>query len=192
MNVEQKLVELANNYGKAAQDHFEYRLGLCLRHCESPIEQLMLAALIAAADPECCGSRGLPGVWDQRLIEVLREQFMKGQTWNGVMARHCTIAPQFQIEEYRVDFCLLFAGDYEDRAVFHMVVECDGHEWHERTADQAQRDKARDRAIQAAGFQVMRFTGREIWQDALKCAREVYEAAAKEMYRRTLGPNFEV
>lgn len=99
------------------------------------------------------------------------------------VARQCIVAPQFPIAEYRVDFCLLFCGDDADVA-FHLVVECDGHEWHERTPRQAGRDKARDRAIQAAGFQVLRFTGSEIWADALKCASEVFNVAERELMRR--------
>jgi very-short-patch-repair endonuclease len=65
-----------------------------------------------------------------------------------------------------------------------VVVECDDHEYHERTKQQAIRDKTRDRAFQAQGFQVLRFTGSEIWRDALKCAAEVFNAANKEIDRR--------
>ena len=54
-----------------------------------------------------------------------------------------------------------------------LVVECDGHEFHERTKEQAQRDKSRDREIMAAGFRTLRFTGSEIYRNAEKCALEV-------------------
>lgn len=53
------------------------------------------------------------------------------------------------------------------------IVECDGHDFHERTKEQAQRDRARDRAFQAAGIPVFRFTGSEIYASPTKCAREV-------------------
>ena len=45
-----------------------------------------------------------------------------------------------------------------------IAVECDGHEFHEKTKQQAARDKARDRD---------RFTGSEIWKDPGACADEV-------------------
>ena len=33
-------------------------------------------------------------------------------------------------------------------------MECDGHDFHERTKEQASSDKKRDRSLQAAGFLV--------------------------------------
>ena len=48
-----------------------------------------------------------------------------------------------------------------------LVVECDGFDFHERTKEQASRDRRRDRALQRAGFKVYRYTGSDIWADAL-------------------------
>lgn len=56
-----------------------------------------------------------------------------------------------------------------------LVIECDGHEFHERTKEQAARDRARDRALQAAGITIMRFTGAELYRDPMKCACEALE-----------------
>jgi hypothetical protein len=55
-----------------------------------------------------------------------------------------------------------------------VVVECDGHEFHERTKEQARADKSRDRELTAMGYTVLHFTGSEIHADPWKCAREVY------------------
>lgn len=52
-------------------------------------------------------------------------------------------------------------------------VECDGHDFHEKTKQQAQRDKRRDRDIQQLGWNVMRFTGAEIWKNPWACAGEI-------------------
>jgi hypothetical protein len=54
-----------------------------------------------------------------------------------------------------------------------VVVECDGHDFHERTKEQAQHDKTRDREMQSMGFPVLRFTGSEIWRDAWVCAAQI-------------------
>lgn len=54
-----------------------------------------------------------------------------------------------------------------------ILVECDGHEFHEKTKEQAARDKSRDRDLQAAGFPVYRFTGSEIWRDPVACATQL-------------------
>lgn len=45
------------------------------------------------------------------------------------------------------------------------MVECDGHNYHERTSEQAKRDRKRDRDLTSQGFTVVRFTGSEIVSD---------------------------
>lgn len=87
---------------------------------------------------------------------------------------------QEQIGPYRVDFLLgRYAIDYGIeggealRRLPLIVVECDGHDFHERTKEQAQRDKARDRELLMMGYRVLRFTGSEIYKDAIRCAVEV-------------------
>jgi very-short-patch-repair endonuclease len=54
-----------------------------------------------------------------------------------------------------------------------IAIEVDGHDFHERTKEQAQRDKARDRALQILGWKPLRFTGSEVFRDAATCAGEV-------------------
>ena len=60
---------------------------------------------------------------------------------------------------------------------YRLAIELDGHDFHERTKEQAQRDKARDRALTEAGYRVLRFTGSEVWRDAGKCVDEVLRVA---------------
>lgn len=82
------------------------------------------------------------------------------------------IIPQFRVREYRVDFALFNRAEPSVK----IAVECDGHKFHEKTKEQAQRDKARDRSLQTAGFKVLRFTGSEIYRRPVDCAREVRDA----------------
>ena len=88
------------------------------------------------------------------------------------------IVPQMGIDvgsrRYRVDFCIKEASE-ASRLIqpFRIVVECDGHDFHEKTKDQAAADKQRDRHLAALGCTVLRFTGSEIWADSHKCASEV-------------------
>ncbi len=79
------------------------------------------------------------------------------------------IRPQFPWKNYRIDFCFELS---EEPAEF-VFVECDGHEFHERTKDQAERDRRRDREIQAAGIPILRFTGREIYRSPWECGNQV-------------------
>ena len=55
------------------------------------------------------------------------------------------------------------------------MVECDGHAFHERTKDQAARDRSRDRAVQEGGATIFRFTGSEIWNDPVRCGVTIVE-----------------
>lgn len=57
-----------------------------------------------------------------------------------------------------------------------VIVECDGHAWHEKTKEQAAKDKRRDRFLLSQGWPVMRFTGSEIYADAAGCAEQVRES----------------
>lgn len=117
------------------------------------------------------------------MMEFLKERYVPGGSFPiGVLM-------QVPVLQYRVDFFLygispriLANGECEWKSSI-IVVECDGHEFHERTKKQAQRDKSRDRAITAQGFDVLRFTGSEIWADPYKCAEE----ALRLMYRRQNG-----
>lgn len=77
-----------------------------------------------------------------------------------------SIHPQAPVGKYAADLLLCLGQK-------RVVVECDGHDFHERTPEQAERDKSRDRFMVAQGLTVMRFTGRELTRDAGKCAQEV-------------------
>lgn len=90
---------------------------------------------------------------------------------------------QAKLGKHRVDF-LLRVGHYEGPFEF-LVIECDGHEFHERTKMQAAKDKGRDRWLQNKGYDVFRFTGSEIWNDPMGCARQVVEWAIEANFRLT-------
>jgi hypothetical protein len=58
-----------------------------------------------------------------------------------------------------------------------LVIECDGHDFHEKTREQATKDKSRDRDLLNLGYPVMRFTGSEIVSAPLKSAAQVMDWA---------------
>lgn len=80
------------------------------------------------------------------------------------------VQPQYPVEDYVADFLVRGRTAH---GVDHIIVECDGHQFHEKTPEQAQHDKRRDRYMQSLGFIVMRFTGREIVRNPWLCAQEV-------------------
>ena len=82
---------------------------------------------------------------------------------------HWKITPQAQIESFRVDFlieCSMTGAK--------VVVECDGHNFHERTKAQARNDRSRDRDLQALGYLILRYTGSEIFADPWACAFDIW------------------
>lgn len=93
---------------------------------------------------------------------------------------HFGITPQFKVGKYKADFLLWFALKR-----FHagVIVECDGHAFHERTKEQAAHDKKRDRDLLTAGYPVLRFTGSEIFKDVLGCADQVRDALSEPLHR---------
>jgi very-short-patch-repair endonuclease len=86
----------------------------------------------------------------------------------------CDIQTQHVVAGYRVDLALI-------GPCIKVAIECDGHDFHEKTKEQAARDKARDRAITAEGYTLLRFTGSEIWANALACASECLSIASRQL-----------
>ncbi|MGY3359766.1 very-short-patch-repair endonuclease [Bradyrhizobium sp. GM0.4] len=81
------------------------------------------------------------------------------------------ILPQFDWGPYRIDFAIRLPK-YRFKYLF---IECDGHDFHERTKEQAARDRVRDREIQKAGYPVLRFTGSEIHRNAGACGQQIID-----------------
>lgn len=132
--------------------------------CESPIEELLMAALYI----------------NSRISET-DVQFFLTSTPNPEPYFYGTafVYQQVPIGPYRVDILIHDATQHRDIAPSRwMIVECDGHDFHERTKEQARRDKQRDRFFQSKGYKVLRFTGSEIWADPEKCADEVLDQLA--------------
>ena len=135
------------------EDNFNDIIG----ELESPIEEMLCAALLSES------------------LEQIGWVFFEG--WGGGPGislgqgpEYLRISLQRKIGIYRVDFYL----EYRDHlgGGKGLIVECDGHDFHEKTKDQAQRDKKRDRILQKTA-PVLRFTGSEIWKDAHGCADQI-------------------
>ena len=54
-----------------------------------------------------------------------------------------------------------------------LLVEVDGHDFHERTKQQASYDRRRDRELTLEGFRVIRFTGSEVYNHPYECAEDI-------------------
>ncbi|WP_339161742.1 DUF559 domain-containing protein [Siminovitchia sp. FSL W7-1587] len=111
--------------------------------CDSPIEQLLLVRIMHWIDSSITQYQH----YDPNLVMIYDAQ-------REVAA--CG-------KKYRIDIYVevVFKGEE-----YRFAIECDGHDFHEKTKEQAARDKRRERDLQSAGIHVIRFTGSEIWADA--------------------------
>jgi very-short-patch-repair endonuclease len=158
----------AKALARQSLERLVYQMEHALAYSASPIEEAMLQALILAGR-EMVGDVG----W-----KVLDRYY--GDREFESDPRFLRIEPQYQIGSYRVDFLVSLDFYVHDPAAQHsarketasVIVECDGHDYHDRTKEQASRDRKRDRALQALGFRVFRYTGSDIWKDVLACAEE--------------------
>jgi hypothetical protein len=83
----------------------------------------------------------------------------EGKTYNDPRNnfKEVLTIPDFFIEKNRQKLCIY----------------TDGHTYHERTEEQAQRDRNIDRKLQELGFRVLRYTGKEVNENLIKVISEV-------------------
>ena len=149
---------------------FDYRSLIASRYNElyhlfnspgirSPIEQQLIGWLVWL-DGEALGPIAMDQGWIEGDLQLDPDEW------------RLLISPQHCIGEWRVDF--LIAAHYRG-AWAKIVIECDGHDFHEKTKEQAARDKRRDRDLVAAGCKVLRFTGSEIYRDPRACFVQIQD-----------------
>ena len=64
---------------------------------------------------------------------------------------------------------------------YKLVVECDGHDFHEKTKEQVIHDNERDYDLKSAGYDILHFSGSEIYNDPFKCAEKVLKYISKNV-----------
>lgn len=174
MSTQKKLAGIRREWCEAQGEIFDNEMR-CFA-MESPIEQLLLAQMLLeqwhTKTPYC---RPDDDVWFDTAAQhlggdVVRARPMLCQSvCRSGLSCYATCIPQLPVDvdvdgeerSYRIDFAF-FAGFGK------LVVELDGHDFHERTKEQAQRDKSRDRAMTFDGWTVLRFTGSEVFRDPAK------------------------
>jgi very-short-patch-repair endonuclease len=114
---------------------------------------------------------------ERKMFDVLRVVASENGLEIGAARARFGDAVEIELQAYiepvgHVDFVV--STTFGDK-IIRIVVECDGHDWHEREPWQASRDRRRDRVLQRRGYVVNRFTGRDIFHDARGCAREVID-----------------
>lgn len=194
MSTEEKLSALRSLYSTRAASRFDRWLKL---GCESPIEQLLLAQMAV----DGWGDEHPFLSW-RDTYEIARESTEDTRLVLACDDCACIAALQAKVElgphSYRIDFAFLGHRTVgEAKVPVRVAIELDGHDFHERTKQQASRDKKRDRVLSASGWTVLRFTGSDVYADPAKvldeivtyCNRVVFdnahaEAIAEELFWR--------
>lgn len=134
----------------------------------SPIETMLLAAICAAAE---------------------RHRFhltVEGEDGHhGVSAEPDPASP---LEHFAYVECEAVRGSYRIDILISdavlLAIECDGHDFHDRTKQQAAYDRARDRELLLDDVVTIRFTGSEIVHSPERCADEALRVFALLNARR--------
>lgn len=92
------------------------------------------------------------------------------------------LSSQIDVGSYSIDFELLAEGFTE--AIVKLAIEIDGHDFHEKTKEQAGYDKRRDREITMRGYHILRFTGSEIYTNPIKCVQEIMNVLVSLIFER--------
>lgn len=172
-----------------------------LDRCESPVERLFVVGFALPAfegacryippdtvDDDTLTSWRFAGCSDDEISWRMRE--MEKRSCLEITRNDVTLElrPQYEINasEDPWDGNLSGVIARADFAIFHpdrdlenplLLVEIDGHEFHERTKQQASSDRARDRRLMRCGYRVARFTGGDVHADPAECAREAFDLA---------------
>lgn len=153
--------------------------------CGSPIEVTMLHALIAAT----------LSPWDTVALKY-KTHYAQGWCLTEPHQSSSVIEAQKPIGNRKADLAIEYTDHLHsellrwkwsvntENLTVRCVVECDGHDFHEKTKEQASSDKRRDRELQLAGYHVLRFSGADIYKDACACAAEVMKFLSAKTWEK--------
>ncbi len=98
--------------------------------------------------------------------------------------RYLTLYPQKEVnvgnKKYYLDFCFI-AEDCGYESDYKLAIECDGHDFHEKTKEQVIRDNERTLDLKMAGYDLLRFSGSQIYNEPFKCAAKTMKYILKKV-----------
>lgn len=203
MNLTNTVQKHLNEYTSAWQQKIEIQLqhiNEMLPLCESPLEQVFFIRIIECFNASLIRlTEGTSAHFAARLIGFPHtERFMVRIFPQYPL--HIKDKETFEEREYRADFLITVEREenngnsinllWEKVVYVRLIVEIDGHDYHERTKDQAKHDKYRDRFLTKNGFVVFRYTGSEVYNNIGEIIQEIDDyiyRKASEVVKR-IGP----
>lgn len=113
---------------------------------------------------------------ERQLYLELSKTYIKFQTqfalnWNG---ENISIeGKKYGNKNNNFKEVLTIVDFYIEKRQTRLCVYTDGHTYHERTEEQAQRDRNIDRKLQELGFQVLRYTGKDVNENMGKIINDI-------------------
>lgn len=96
--------------------------------------------------------------------------------------------PQYRISVNNKNYCVDFLFDSElledcekEIKPYKLVIECDGHNYHQKNKQQVANDNERDYNLKSAGYDVLHFSGSQIYKNPLGCAEQAYNYIIKKL-----------
>jgi hypothetical protein len=172
------LSDLKEMYVRTADDDFDFEID----PQTSPIEKVFVAAMMVShwepstrlgeleysSAASLIRDAGLDRDDDRHFLENPQRVYGWLRTQNHAAVTQPTLVLT-DGRRIRPDVAFVLGPEHATK----VIVELDGHDFHERTPEQAQKDKSRDRVLQTMGWHVMRFTGREVLRNPHQCIGEV-------------------
>lgn len=156
-NIEDFLSDTSDLVSKLERKKFIDQVNMNLMffdQIESPIEQMFFIAFM-----------GYTKLYDVNLIPISNDHVSGQRDFNTVF-----ITPQKVIGSYKVDF-LLSHIDINDTHI-DLIVELDGHDFHDKNKEQRAYEKSRDRYFSRNGYKTLHFTGSEVFNHPFKVVLE--------------------
>lgn len=172
-NVMQFMSKASDSYGRIKTEQFSQEMCCYLVESKinSPIEDMFYVAL----QVQCAA-----GFHEVNPEPVFDERKNKWRLGYGVH-----VSPQFTIGKYRVDFLIQYTDGPQPNQV---VVELDGHAFHDKDKAQRAYEKGRDRYLVANGYRVLHYTGSEVVSDPYKVAYDALDIIRANQDREEYSP----
>lgn len=98
------------------------------------------------------------------------------KTGNSTYPDGIYVYPQHKVGKYKVDFLV----NYQDgERITQIIVELDGHEFHDKNKKQRAYEKERDRYFVKQGYKLFHYTGSEVVSNPFMVAEEVLNELTK-------------
>lgn len=157
-NVKAFLAKAEADYARMQVDRFsDFVVSIVRTELKSPIEDLFYIAFCTQVEAE---------------FQVLNPRYVGNGNGGVKDGDGVYIKPQYKIGNYRADF-LVYQNGLLEHPTTPVVVELDGHDFHDKDKHQRTYEKSRDRFLVKQGYKVLHFTGSEVVADPYKVAFEV-------------------